>query len=150
MTCRAVGSVPASKRNYSSTAKTFQTDTMNYNILSYIIYGSITIYVIGWAGKLFYRNGRIFILRLFHRNEPMTDTTNNILLLAYYLFNIGYAILQFSTWQKITGLDAMITSISAKTGILVLILAVTHYFNMCLIYFLSKRNSFITSKNLQS
>ena len=81
----------------------------------------------------------------------MTDTTNNILLMAYYLFNIGYAVVQFSVWKKVTGIDMMIASIATKTGILVMILAVTHYFNICLIYFLSKKNhSFITSKNYQS
>lgn len=81
----------------------------------------------------------------------MTDTTNNILLMAYYLFNIGYAIMQFSVWKKVTGIDDMIAFIATKTGILITILAVTHYFNICLIYFLSKKNQlFITSKNYQS
>ena len=113
---------------------------MNYNIFSYFIYGCIMIYIIYWVGKLFHHNGRIFILRLFHQNESLADTTNNILLLAYYLFNIGYAILQFSFWEHVTGFESMIASIAMKTGLLILILAVTHYFNMVLIYFLSKRN----------
>lgn len=124
---------------------------MNYNILSYCIYGCITIYIIWWVGKLFHRNGRIFILRLFHQNESMTDTTNNLLLMAYYLFNIGYAVVQFSLWKKVGGIDTMISSIAARTGILVMILAVTHYFNIGLIYFLSKKNhSLIKLKNYQS
>jgi hypothetical protein len=111
----------------------------------------MTIYIIYWVGKLFHRNGRIFILRLFRQNEALTDTTNNLLLLAYYLFNIGYAILQFSFWEKVSGLRSMIASISMKTGLLILILAVTHYFNMMLIYFLSKRNfQSITFKNIKS
>ena len=81
----------------------------------------------------------------------MTDTTNNILLMAYYLFNIGYAVVQFSVWKKIERVDDMVASVATKTGILVIILALTHYFNMCLIYFLSKKNqSFITLKNYQS
>ena len=50
---------------------------MNYNIISYLIYGCITVYIIYHVGKLFHRNGRIFILRLFHQNESLTDTTNN-------------------------------------------------------------------------
>ncbi len=123
---------------------------MNYNILSYCIYGCITIYIIVWVGKLFHANGRIFILTLFHQNESMTDTTNNLLLMAYYLFNIGYAIIQFSLWQKVTGIDALISSVASKTGILILILALTHYFNIALIYFLSEKNLFITSKNYTS
>ncbi|MEO8416699.1 MAG: hypothetical protein ABI472_23745 [Ginsengibacter sp.] len=123
---------------------------MNYNIISYLIYGCITVYIIYWVGKLFYRNGRIFILPLFHQNESMTDTTNNILLVAYYLFNVGYAVVQFSLWDKVTGIETMIASISMKTGVLVTILGVTHYGNLSLIYFLSKKNyQSITSKNYQ-
>ncbi|MEO7767108.1 MAG: hypothetical protein ABIS01_06770 [Ferruginibacter sp.] len=120
---------------------------MNYNITSYLIYGCITFYIVYYVGKLFHRNGRIFILRLFNQNESLTDTTNNILLMAYYLFNIGYSIMQFSFWEKVSRIDTMIGSISMKTGTLVMILAVTHYFNITLIYFLSKRNHHsLTSK----
>ncbi|HMJ46669.1 MAG TPA: hypothetical protein VK498_05035 [Ferruginibacter sp.] len=124
---------------------------MNYNILSYLVYACITIYIIYYVGRLFHRNGRIFILRLFKENESLTDTTNNILLMAYYLFNIGYSVIQFSFWEKVTGISTMISSISVKTGILILILAITHYFNILLIYFLSKRNNhLITFKNIPS
>ncbi len=122
---------------------------MNYNIISYVLYGCTTIYIIYYVGKLFHCNGRIFILRLFHQNEPLTDTTNNILLMAYYLFNIGYSIVQFSLWDEVSGIAGMISSISTKTGLLILILALTHYFNMMLIYFLShKYNHLITPKNI--
>lgn len=113
---------------------------MNYNIFSYLIYSCISIYIIYWVGKLFHSNGRIFILRLFHQNESLTDTTNNILLIAYYLFNIGYVVLQFSFWEKVTGMETMIASISMKAGLLLMILATTHYLNIMLIYFLSKKS----------
>ena len=115
---------------------------MNYNILSYSIYGCISFYIIFYVGKLFYRNGRVFILRLFDGNEPLTDTTNNILLIGYYLFNLGYSVFQLSFWEKVNGTDTLISSVSHKTGILVLILAVTHYFNMIFIYLLSKRKKY--------
>lgn len=121
---------------------------MNFNILSYLVYGMITIYIIYYVGKLFHRNGRIFILRLFNQNETLADTTNNILLLAYYLFNIGYSILQFRSWEKVSGMESLIASVSMKTGALILILAVTHYFNISLIYFLSKRK-FSFTKNIK-
>ena len=114
---------------------------MNYNILSYAVYGCITAFIIYYVGKLFHQNGRVFILRLFNGNEPLTDTTNNILLLAYYLFNLGYAIAQLSFWERVQAIDSVISSVCSKTGLLVLILAVTHYFNMLLIYLLSKKNT---------
>ncbi|MBZ4190304.1 hypothetical protein [Niabella beijingensis] len=112
---------------------------MNYNILAYIIYAAVTIYIISRVGRLFHKNGRVFILRLFHDHTAQADATNNIILIAYYLFNIGYAIVQFSNWQTVRDIQTLIASIANKTGMLVGILAVTHYFNMALIYILSKR-----------
>ncbi len=112
---------------------------MNLNILAYIIYTAITLYIIIWVGKTFYTNGRVFILRLFQNNAEQTDATNNIILIAYYLFNIGYSILQFQHWQRVESLSILISSIASKTGILIAILAVTHYFNMLLILLLSQK-----------
>lgn len=114
---------------------------MNYNILAYGIYGSLTIYIIYRVGKLFHTNGRVFILRLFRNQAATTDTTNNLLLIAYYLFNIGYAILQFSFWQPVTNTATLLASITHKTGLLLAILALTHYFNMLLIYLLSQKQT---------
>ncbi len=111
---------------------------MNYNILSYLIYALITIYIIVWVGRQLHRNGRVFMLSLFGQQAQITDTTNNLLLVAYYLFNIGYAILQFSFWIDVSNIATMLSSIADKTGILILILAGLHYNNMFVIYILSK------------
>lgn len=114
---------------------------MNYNILSYAIYALITIYIIVWIGKQFHSNGRIFILSLFQQREDITDTTNNLLLVAYYLFNIGYAIIQFSFWEEIKEIQGLLASVINKTAILILILAGLHYNNMLIIYILSKNKN---------
>ncbi|KAA5536362.1 hypothetical protein F0919_01455 [Taibaiella lutea] len=112
---------------------------MNNNIIAYIAYISITLYIIIWVGKMFHSNGHVFILKLFKGEVEATDTMNNILLIAYYLFNIGYAFLQLKMWEQIISLPQLIASLSEQIGILILILAVTHYFNMLLIYILSKK-----------
>lgn len=116
-----------------------RTENMNNNVVAYIIYILITIYIIIWLGKSFHRNGRVFILQLYKGDTTATDTTNNLLLVAYYLFNIGYALLQLRQWEKIFHTEQLIATLSSQIGLLILILAVTHYFNMLLIYFLSKK-----------
>lgn len=116
---------------------------MNYNILAYTIYLVIMIYIIVYVGKLFYRNGRIFILGLFKGDAVQTDHLNNILLLAYYLFNIGYALVKLRYWTHVTNVEVLVSSLGSNIGMLILILAVMHYFNMLLIYFLSKRQALL-------
>ncbi len=120
---------------------------MNYNVTAYIIYLIITFFVIVFVGKLFYKNGRVFILALMRDDAPATDQLNNILLVAYYLFNIGYAFVKLHLWQKIENLAMLVASIANNISLLIFILASTHYINMMLIWYLSKsKNSSLTIK----
>lgn len=112
---------------------------MNYNIPAYGIYTALMMFIIVYVGRLFHKNGRVFILSLFKGDAHQADNLNNILLLAYYLFNIGYAFIKLRYWTKVTHVEILVSSLSSNIGLLVLILAVTHYFNMALIYYLSKR-----------
>lgn len=116
---------------------------MNANASAYIIYLLITLYIIYWVGKLFHRNGRVFILSLYLGNEARTDATNNLLLVAYYLFNIGYAFLSIQNWDYIRSYTEATASLSYRVGLLILILAITHYCNMLLIYILSQKQKSI-------
>ena len=117
---------------------------MNNNIIAYILYLSATVYIIYWLGRMFHRNGRVFILRLFHDDDAAADNMNNILLIAYYLFNIGYAFLKLRSWETVNSTAILISSLSDQLSILILILGFTHYFNILLIYLLSKKhNTFI-------
>lgn len=123
---------------------------MNYNIVSYGIYSLITIFIIYKVGRICHNNGRVFILQLFAGDSSQTDTTNNILLMAYYLFNIGYAVMQFSSWVTVHNMAELIASFATKSGILIIILAITHYFNIALILLLSKRKNHLSHKTYQS
>ncbi|RYF80315.1 MAG: hypothetical protein EON98_13590 [Chitinophagaceae bacterium] len=122
---------------------------MNYNVGAYIIYLLSMVFIIGYVGRYFYTNGRIFILTLLNGNATLTDHINKLLLVAYYLFNIGYTFLKLKQWQKITSIEALLSSLASNMGVLILILAFTHYLNMLVIYFLSKSN-YITHKSLSS
>jgi hypothetical protein len=113
---------------------------MNYNVIAYCIYLILTVFVIVFVGKHFYRNGRIFILGLMKDDAVTTDYFNNILLVAYYLYNIGYAFVKM-----------LISSISNNMSVLIFILASTHYMNMILIWYLSRsKQSFFHHKTFQS
>ena len=124
---------------------------MNYNISAYIVYLILTGFIIVFVGKLFYRNGRVFILGLMKGDTSTTDHLNNILLVAYYLFNIGYAFVKLSFWQSIENLAKLVSSIANNMSVLIFILASTHYLNMVLIWYLSRsKKSPLTIKSFQS
>jgi hypothetical protein len=124
---------------------------MNYNVAAYIVYLMLMVFIIVFVGKLFYRNGRVFILGLMKGDIEITGHLNNILLVAYYLFNIGYAFVKLRFWQRIENLGMLVSSIANNMSVLIFILASTHYLNMVLIWYLSRsKKSSLTIKLFQS
>ena len=124
---------------------------MNSNVSAYIVYLIMTVFIIVFVGRLFHKNGRVFILALMNDDAVTTDHLNNILLIAYYLFNIGYAFVKLRYWQKVENLDMLVSSIANNMSVLIFILASTHYMNMSMIWHLSRsKKSSLTSKTFQS
>lgn len=124
---------------------------MNYNISAYMIYLALMVFIIVVVGRYFYTNGRVFIISFLKGNVTLADQLNRLLLVAYYLFNIGYAFMKLRFWQKINTLEMLVLSLSKNMAVLILILAITHYLNMLLIYIFSKQKSnSITYKSFQS
>ena len=124
---------------------------MNYNISAYIIFLSLMIFIIGYVGRYFYTNGRVFMISLMDDHVELADQINKLLLIAYYLFNIGYACVTLKYWQKVSSIETLFSSLSINMSVLILILAFTHYLNMFVIYYLSEsKTNFITNKSFQS
>ena len=110
---------------------------MNFNILGYTIYLFVTIFIIFKVGMVFYRNGYVFILSLFHGDTVFTNHVNKVLLLGYYLLNIGYAFLSIRMWSAIVTVQYLISELAFRIGGLMALLALMHYFNMLVLYLLS-------------
>lgn len=106
---------------------------MNFNILGYIIFLIITIYIIIVVGKICYRNGNIFVLNLIPDHEELCQQINKILLIGYYLVNIGYCAMTLISWSTISNTIQLAEIISSKTAIIIGILAFLHYLNIFLL-----------------
>jgi hypothetical protein len=114
------------------------------NTIAYILYLFITYLITVHVGLIFFRNGRLYILRLLHGDEKFTDFINRILLMGYYLLNLGYAALMISSWETITTWTELFASLCTMIGKIMLMLAVIHYLNMAAIIWISHRHKTIT------
>ena len=123
-----------------------QTDFMN--TIAYIVYLLLTYLITVHVGLRFYKNGRLYILNLLNGDQELTNFINRLLLVGYYLLNLGYAAMMISVWETITNWIDLFTSICIMTGRIMLTLGLIHFINMTVIYFLSKqKQSPLTSKN---
>lgn len=102
---------------------------MNFNLFAYLIYGLITVFTIVHVGKVLHQNGRHYIMRIFVDHE-FGDYINNALLMAYYLFNMGYVFITLKNWETIEKGIEIIEMIGHKTGIIFLMLGILHFTNI--------------------
>jgi hypothetical protein len=103
---------------------------MNLNIIGYAIYLCITGVIILKVGRICYNNGNIFVSALIPDHKDLCHKANQILLLGYYLLNIGYCAMTLISWEKILSHQQLIEVISIKSAIIIGIIAIMHYFNI--------------------
>jgi hypothetical protein len=123
-------------------------NSFDMNTLAYILYLLLSYFITVHVGLLFYRNGRIYILNLLQGDEQLTGFINKMLLVGYYLLNLGYAALMISSWNTIYTFTELLVSVCTMTGRILLTLAVVHFCNMAVIYLISKKKHYsLTHKN---
>ncbi len=113
---------------------------MTYNTLSYIIYAPITIYITVVVGYQCYKNGLVYVQSIF-KDEKISEAINKILLIGYYLTNIGYAITTIKGWKSITNTYQLISELSSQIASIILILAAMHYMNIIVLSFWRKTSN---------
>ena len=112
---------------------------MNFVILSYALYMPITVVLTVWVARTLFTNGRVFLVDIFHGNELLADSVNKLLLVGFYLINIGYAVYTMRIFGAITSAQALIETLSLKLGAIILILGGMHFFNLFVFFKLRKR-----------
>lgn len=112
---------------------------MNYIVLTYCIYLPITISLTIWVAKSLFKNGRIFLIEIFHQDNVLADSVNKLLLVGFYLINIGYAVYTLRVMDSIETHQAVIEILSEKIGWIILVLGVMHFFNLFILFGLRRK-----------
>lgn len=103
--------------------------TADLNVISYLIYLPIMVYITIRVGWLCYKNGEVWTMELYNDVE-FVQSVNRILLLCYYLVNIGYVLMVMAFWQHIENVAQMVYVLSTRIGGILLLLAILHYCNI--------------------
>ena len=103
---------------------------MNAIVWTYIAYLTISVALTVWVARTLHKNGRIFLVDSFHGNEQLADSINHLLLVGFYLINIGYVTLALKYGDKPVNLQEALETLSTKIGAVLLILGAMHFFNL--------------------
>ena len=111
----------------------------SYSVWSYIIYLLLSIPITVWVARTLHRNGRLFLVDAFHGNEKLADAVNHLLLVGFYLINIGYVTLALKYGDKPTDVRETFEFCSTKVGLVLVVLGVMHFFNLYVFSRMRKR-----------
>ena len=120
---------------------------MNYSILTYALYMPLAIMLTVWVARTLFTNGRIFLVDIFHGNELLADSVNKLLVVGFYLINIGYAVYTLRILGQIDSVRLVIERLSLKIGAIILILGMMHFFNLFVFFKLRRRASLSSLTN---
>jgi len=99
-------------------------------VTTYIIYLLVSIALTVWVARTLHRNGRIFLVDAFHGSEPLADSVNHLLVVGFYLINIGYVTLALKYGSHADNVREAIETLSTKVGLVLVVLGIMHFFNL--------------------
>lgn len=106
----------------------------------YFSYLAISIVLTVWVARTLHASGRVFLLDAFHGNAELADSVNRLLVVGFYLINVGYIALALKTTDPLSNLRQVIELESTKLGVVMLILGGMHFFNMYVLARMRRRS----------
>jgi hypothetical protein len=101
--------------------------------LAYALYLLLSMALTIWVARTLSRTGEIFLVQCFGHNEVLARSTNHLLVVGFYLTNIGFITLTLRFGGAPADFAAMIRFLSSKVGLAVLVVGAMHFFNMHMI-----------------
>ncbi|MBI2678364.1 MAG: hypothetical protein HYX28_06250 [Candidatus Koribacter versatilis] len=101
-----------------------------YVVWSYAFYIMISVALTVWVARTLSQNGILFLVDAFLGNERLAHSVNHLLVVGFYLINIGYVTLALKYGDKPTSLQQAIEFLSTKVGLVLLVLGAMHFLNL--------------------
>ena len=107
---------------------------MDLKFVAYSIYLIISVLLTVWVGRTLFRNGQIFLDEALG-NETLARSVNHLLVVGFYLLNLGYVTIGLKINSVIDTPSVAFEALSWKLGLVLLVLGAIHFFN---VYVLSR------------
>lgn len=103
---------------------------VEYILITYAIYLVISVNLTIWVARTLYKRGAIFLVDAFHGNADLAASVNHLLVVGFYLINIGFVCLALKSEAAIMNWRSAVELLSDKLGLVMLILGGMHFFNL--------------------
>lgn len=101
-----------------------------YTEWTYVIYLVVSVALTVWVARTLFKNGRVFLVDAFSGNELLADSVNHLLVVGFYLINVGFVAVALKYGNKPQDLVRAIEFGSMKIGLVLLVVGVMHFVNL--------------------
>jgi len=105
---------------------------MTLHIFAYCMYLALSVLFTFWVARTLFRNGRVFLYHIFNNDYALADSVNHLMVVGFYLVNLGFISLALKTSQPISSWQLLLEILSAKMGGVLLTLGLMHFSNMAI------------------
>jgi hypothetical protein len=105
---------------------------MNNRIIlfTYVAYLCVSVGLTVWVARTLFKNGRVFLVDVFQGNESLADSVNHLLVVGFYLVNLGYVSLALRIGYDVATVRDGIEALSWKVGLVLVVLGAMHFTNL--------------------
>lgn len=103
---------------------------MDIVVITYAVYLVASVVLTVWVAQTLHKNGRVFLIEVFHGEESLADSVNHLLVVGFYLINLGFVSLALKVGYAIENAQASIEALSWKIGLVLLVLGGMHFSNL--------------------
>ena len=112
---------------------------MDYTVITYSLYLFISLCVTIWVARTLHKNGRVFLVDCFRGNEELANSVSLLLVVGFYLVNIGFVTLYLKVAAPVESPDNVFEVLSGKIGSVLLVLGGMHFWNIWIFNKVRKR-----------
>jgi hypothetical protein len=112
---------------------------VNGKVVEYLIYMPASVLLTVWVATTLLRHGRRFLLDVFGGDEGLADSVNHLLVVGFYLVNLGYVTLQLRLDTAPEDPAGVVEALASKVGLVLVVLGVMHFGNLFVLTSMRRR-----------
>jgi hypothetical protein len=112
---------------------------MDHLVVTYLAYVLLAVPLTIWVGRTLFRSGRVFLLDVFGGDEELASAVNHLLVVGFYLLNLGYVLMALRIADTVVTTQAAVEALSVKLGAVSLVLGAIHLGNLYVLNKLRRR-----------
>ena len=104
-----------------------------------LLYLGLMVPVTVWVGRTLFQSGAAFLNETFKGKEALAESVNRLLVVGFYLVNLGFVALGVENNRPTLSVHAMIENVATRVGWALLALGAMHFFNLYVFHRIRRR-----------